>query len=158
MEHRFLFSTDMELHTVVRNATGEARVCRGLEHLLRGLWNLLPSLPGPSGIFTPYGRFYVDLNQHFEIALCECDCPYLLARLLEQVQSLLRKATADLRREKRIEISLGNNNHDGLLSENNADTWGCHENYLVECHPTEFPEERCAAIFGDEGLPGQRGR
>jgi hypothetical protein len=141
MKYPLLFGTDMELHTVVRGAGDEEHVSRGLEHLLRVLWNLLPSLPGPSGIFTPYGRFYVDLHYHFEVALCECHCPYLLAELLERVQSLLRKATADLRRESRIEVSLGNNNHDGLLTPDKTDTWGSHENYLVERNPREFPTD-----------------
>jgi len=57
------------------------------------------------------------------------------------VQFLLRTATAALRREKRIEISLGNNNHDGLLTCQLVDTWGFHENHMVERHPSELPED-----------------
>ncbi|MGA2030812.1 MAG: proteasome accessory factor PafA2 family protein [Thermoguttaceae bacterium] len=137
--HRFLFSTDMELHTVVRGGGDEDRVRAALDHLLRTLWHMLPALPGPSGIFTPYGRFYVDLHNHFEAALCEADCPCLLAVLLEQVTTLLRTAVGNLRRATGIDISLGNNNHDGLLTPGKEDIWGFHENFLVDRHPVEFP-------------------
>jgi hypothetical protein len=137
--HQFLFSTDMELHTVVRGGGGEDRVRAALGQLLSTLWHMLPALHGPSGIFTPYGRFYVDLHNHFEAAVCEADCPYLLAVLLEQVTALLRTAVGNLRRATGIDISLGNNNHDGLLTRDKGDIWGFHENYLADRHPAEFP-------------------
>ncbi|NQT40450.1 MAG: hypothetical protein HQ581_23350 [Planctomycetes bacterium] len=81
----------IELCTVVEGTHDPQRRKMALERLLDAIRDQVPWLRGPSGIFTPYGRFYIDLNQHFEAAFPECDSPYMLATLHEQVCRLLRQ-------------------------------------------------------------------
>ncbi len=138
---QFLFSTDFELCTVVEGTLDPQRRKMALERLLDVIRDQVPWLRGPSGLFTPYGRFYIDLNQHFEAALPECDSPYMLATLHEQVCRLLRKAVDSLQRRWRIGISLANNNHSGVFRPNHRDIWGFHECYLVDVHPRNLPED-----------------
>ena len=93
------------------------------------------TLPGTTGLFTGYGKVYCDVG-HIEIALSELDTPYLAVSVCERMQTLATRAVAMLRDEG-LDFVLANNNHSGLLT-NDCPTWGSHENYLAEKHPTSF--------------------
>lgn len=132
----FLMSIEQELMTVV---AGEG----ALGQVLRRVASLAPAVRDfGNGYFNPYGRIYVDLNSHVELAALECDDPYELALWVETQHALLARATHDLAAEG-VRARFFANNHDGLLHSATA-TWGAHENYLV-ARPTE--------TFGDEILP-----
>lgn len=96
-----------------------------------------PSLPGDGGVFNGYGRTYVDCG-HIELAIAECDSPYILSSVVERQMMLAARAVAELR-ERGIELLLANNNHSGLLN-SNCPIWGAHENYMVEWHPEYFTD------------------
>jgi hypothetical protein len=133
----FVCSIEQELMTVVRPAEEFGPVLRDL---LRELARLAPALSDPSGgVFNAYGRVYLDMQCHLELAALECDDPYQLALLVETQQDLLACAA------RRVSPSAGrlllaNNNHSGPLQPRTA-TWGTHENYLVARHPSTFAAE-----------------
>lgn len=143
----FLFAPEMELHTVCTNQREGPQsddpewTMQALRKLLNTIWHMVPCLRGPSGVFCPYGRIYIDINQHLEIAICECDSPGMMVTIIEQMQTLLRKAVTVLRASEGIDISLGTNNHSGLFVPAIKSIWGTHENYLVGMHPNRFPED-----------------
>ncbi len=133
----FLMSVEQELMTVVRPPELTSPI---LQRVLRRMAGLAPSLPDLSnGFFNAYGRVYVDLHCHLELAALECDDPYQLALLVETQQALLARAVAE-EASPEVRVVLANNNHDGLLQATSA-TWGAHENYLVTRHPPTFAEE-----------------
>lgn len=111
------------------------QVVRALPELLRMVARRVPSLPGPSGIMTGYGRLYPDA-MHLEMALPEAHSPYVLALIADRqrrVVAAARQRLADLG----MDVLLANNNHSGLL-QRGAPVWGSHENYLVEAPPESF--------------------
>lgn len=130
----FLMSIESECLTSVQSATEPPEVVlqRGLEIMS----SLAPSLPGFGGFFNPYGRVYIDCNWHLEFAACECASPYDLPGVVERQQTLAAEATRQLKTAGH-HLLLANNNHSGLLTAS-ADTWGTHENYLVEQSPATF--------------------
>jgi hypothetical protein len=133
---QFLMSTETECHTSIWPREGLPE--RVLFQLVDTMAKLAPSLPGAPGHFNGYGRFYVDLNAHLELAACECATPYQLPGIVERQQLLASRAVAKLT-EQGHQILLANNNHSGLLTAATA-TWGAHENYLVEIRPEQFTE------------------
>jgi len=131
---RFLLSIEQELMTVVP-------ACRGdpLRVLLTKMAELAPSLRDfGCGFFNAYGRVYVDLNSHLELAALECHDPYVLADLVDRQQQLLARAADAAPAAQRVRLWA--NNHDGLLHAGAA-TWGAHENYLVARHPSTWAAE-----------------
>ncbi len=130
---QFVMSTELECLTSIRGGNGS-----------RGAWvgrffdvmaTLAPTLPAASGIFNGYGRIYIDCG-HMELALAECDSPYLLALVAERQQRLVQQAVARLR-EEGVQLLLANNNHSGVLGAE-CPTWGSHENHMTERHPSRF--------------------
>jgi pup-ligase protein len=132
--NQFVMSTELECLTSVRGRKGATD--RWLEHFFEVMATLAPTLPARSGIFNAYGCIYVDCGFHIELAMAECDSPYLLAQVVEQQQELVRQAVARLL-EGGIRLLLANNNHSGVL-ESGCPVWGSHENYSTERHPKEF--------------------
>jgi proteasome accessory factor A len=100
--------------------------------LIQELRRLIPSVPGDQGIFTGYGRIYVD-HGHLEIATTECDSPFALIAVTEHLQTLIAQAVQRLTASG-LSLELANCNHSGLLNEQ-ATTWGTHGNYLVAENP-----------------------
>lgn len=98
------------------------------EQLVRELSELIPSVPGAQGLFTGYGRVYVD-HAHLELATVECDNPFTLVSVWERLQTLVAQAVRRLH-DRGLPLVLANCNHSGLLHERAA-TWGTHGNYLV---------------------------
>lgn len=134
----FMMGLENECLTVIAPPGKSEDVPAGLNALFGALSTKIPCLPGPTGLFTPYGRVYVDVNNHVEVATAECDSPYALATMVEQLQQLLRQTIhSDCRREPRL--ILANNNYSGPLQPG-APTWGAHENYLVEKPPEVFAD------------------
>lgn len=129
----FLMSTELELQTSLLSNSAPLDVV--LNRLFEILWQLTPTMPGPSGLFNPYGRIYVDCG-HVELALCECASPCDLPTIVERQQAVIRMAVEQLAREGH-RLLLANNNSNGLLTQDSA-TWGSHENTLTERHPSRF--------------------
>jgi hypothetical protein len=137
LEDRFLLSIEQEYHTTVDGTGQFPDALQAIQKMLSTMSKLAPSLPGSSGFYNGYGRVYEDCG-HVEFALAECDSPYQLVLINEQQQILAAQALASLRREG-VPLRLFNNNHSGFLHPRSA-TWGSHENYLVELHPTRFTD------------------
>jgi hypothetical protein len=135
-----LMSTENECLTVLRDGASSVGIDAAVRLLIAQLRQLAPSLPSPSGTFTPYGNVYPDTNMHLECAALETDSPYLLATALEQLQKLVAAANASMKETGTPLLLLANNNHSGRFAENGNTTWGAHENYLVEEHPTSFAQ------------------
>jgi hypothetical protein len=133
---QFAMSAEIECLTAVPD--DPRRTEAAAAQFIQTIGNLAPSLPGTSGIFNGYARIYCDLG-HIELALIECDDPYLLTSILERVQILATRAVARLTAGG-VRLVLANNNHSGLLT-HGCQVWGDHENYLVEQHPATFTEE-----------------
>lgn len=134
--NEFLMSTEQECLTATPHAP------RNLDQALAAFFTaagqVVPSMHGGGGggFFNGYGRVYLDNGSHVELALCECDSPYLLPLVVERQQEVLARAVARLAADGH-HLVLANNNHSGLL-EPECSVWGSHENYLVEQHPWEF--------------------
>ena len=137
----FIMSTDAECLTALPLASSPSDRVSALNELLAELAKLVPCLPGPSGIFTGYGRVYID-GGHIELAAAECASPYEVPVMLEKLQCLVAKAARRLR-ERGIDILLATCTHGGRLMPG-IPSWGAHENYLVGT-----PAERLV----DRGLP-----
>jgi len=133
----FLMGIETECLTAVEPHGGECSA--GLESFMTLMARLAPSLRGPGGFFNGYGRVYLDVNRHLELASAECDSPYTLATLVARQQALAAQAVAELKDRMGVELILANNNHSGLLREGAA-TWGTHENYLVGRPPAELAD------------------
>lgn len=133
--NQFVMSTELECLTSIRGGNGS----RGawVKRFFDVMTTLAPTLPATSGIFNGYGRIYVDCG-HMELALAECDSPYLLALVAERQQCLVRQAVARLH-EEGVQLLLANNNHSGFLGAE-CPTWGSHENHMTERHPSQFGE------------------
>jgi hypothetical protein len=136
---RVLVSVEQELLTVVEGAADDEARDRALSRLLKALRELAPSVPSHRGCFNGYGRVYVDTGQHLEIALAECDSPYLAPLVLERQQALLAGALRQLEASGES-IVLANNNHGGLLGAT-PQVWGAHENFLVTAPPLSFTRQ-----------------
>ncbi len=136
---RFLLSVEHELMCFVQAGPRPA----ALRRLLDLMATYAPSLPDVGrGFFNAYGRVYVDVNDHPELAALECSDPYELALLVEAQVGLLARAVRELAADGLV-LSLHANNHDGVLHPQ-AHTWGTHENYLLT---------RPAATLGAAMLP-----
>ena len=109
-----------------------------ISRFIQALRGLAPSLAAGAGIFNGYAKVYRDVG-HIEIAVIECDSPYLLTSVTERIQLLAARAVDQLRTDG-INLLLANNNHSGLLK-SNCPVWGDHENYLVEQHPSSFTDD-----------------
>ena len=131
----FLMSTELECLTCTPDAP--EHVAPAMEELLRTMAELVPTLPGPGGIFNGYGRAYVD-SGHIELSMAECHSPYVLPLVVERQQAVVSRAREQMA-ARGINLLLANNNHSGLLQRGCA-VWGAHENYLVEQHPTQFTD------------------
>lgn len=130
---RFAMGVEHELMTLAA-PVGRAAALR---RVLQVLAVRLPSMQAAGhGFFTPYGRYYLDVAEHLELASAECDDPYRLALLVETQMAALTDAVAQLRAAG-VTIDFANNNHDGLLHHSTS-TWGTHENYLVGAPPPVF--------------------
>ena len=147
MDHDFVLSIEQECHSILENESrerdGDFRERLGTAPTLGAFFERLreiaPTLAGPGGLFTPYGRLYMDCGDHLELAAIECDDPYLLAVVCERQQVLVSRVVKRLASEGH-ELWLANNNHSGILQPETS-TWGTHENYLVNRPPTEFTDE-----------------
>ena len=128
-------STELECLTSTPQEPSAAPAA--MEGLLQAMSELAPTLPGPGGIFNPYGRAYIDCS-HIELALIECDSPYVLAQIVECQQYLVARAR-DCLAARGMDLLLANNNYSGVLQAG-CPVWGSHENYLVEQHPSQFTE------------------
>ncbi len=139
MRTQFLVSIEQEMGTNIQGS-GDMRTASGGWHkFLQWATKVSPYLPcGGAGIFTPLGRIYID-NLHFEAAHCECDSPYLLATVVEQMQTLFTEVVHNVREASGAQLVFTNNNHCSLLSDDNANIWGSHENFLTPVHPTQMP-------------------
>jgi hypothetical protein len=131
----FLMSTELECLSCTPDAPDH--VALAMEQLLQTMAELVPTLPGPGGIFNGYGRAYVD-SGHIELSMTECHSPYVLPLVVERQQAVVGRARERLA-ARGVNLLLANNNHSGLLQRGCA-VWGAHENYLVEQHPTQFTE------------------
>lgn len=133
VEQEFAFGAEIECLTSVPDNPGtlDGAICRFLEVYSE----LAPSLPATQGIFTGYAKVYCDVG-HVELALAECDDPYLLASLFERVQVLAARAVGKLA-EDGVRLVLANNNHSELLR-SGCPVWGDHESFMVEKHPDTF--------------------
>ncbi|HJT33598.1 MAG TPA: proteasome accessory factor PafA2 family protein [Pirellulales bacterium] len=140
MAAAILMSSDFECLTAVEGDCDREANGLAAQAFVEAVGRLVPSLPGPSGIFTPYGRVYIDAGQHIELALRECGSPYEFALLTEQANMLAARAT-ELLANTGTRLLLTNNVHGGLLMARNQATWGSHENYLVDRHPRSFGPE-----------------
>src|SRR3954470_1637806 len=80
----FVMGLENECLTAVEDDPDARSRNLALGAFLGGMSRLAPSLPGPSGMFNGYGRVYLDLNRHLELASAECDSPFLLADLVER--------------------------------------------------------------------------
>ena len=132
----FLMSTELECLTATPSVPDQ--VPHAMDALLRYVSEFAPTLPGPGGVFNPYGRIYVDCGGHLELAMVESHCPYVLALIVERQQRVIARARRRLA-TRGIELLLANNNNSGLLH-SGCPVWGSHENYLVDRHPTEFTD------------------
>lgn len=131
----FLMSTELELQTSLQSGSSPPELA--LDRFFEILWDVAPSVPGPSGLFNGYGRIYFDCG-HVELAMCECASPCELPGIVERQQSVVRMAVEQLERDGH-HLLLANNNSNGLLTPD-APTWGSHENILTERHPQTFGE------------------
>lgn len=130
---RFAMGVEHELMTLAAPLDRPAALRRVLQVLAVNL----PSMQAAGhGFFTPYGRYYLDVAEHLELASAECDDPYRLALLVETQMAALTDAVTQLRAAG-VTIDFANNNHDGVLHPNTS-TWGTHENYLVAAPPPAF--------------------
>jgi hypothetical protein len=137
LEPGFLLSTDAECLTAVPNHDGAAGRAAILQALLDEIAGLVHCLPGPSGLFTGYGRVYVDAG-HIELAVAECTSPYEVPLMLERLQMPATRGAERLR-NRGIDVLLATCTHGGRLSAG-APNWGAHENYLVEASPERSAE------------------
>lgn len=136
-EDRFLFSMEQECLTIVEGTDEEGALLVAIHAFLSQVRKLVPNVLGAGGLFTGYGRLYEDCG-HVEYALAECDSPVTLAAMNESMQQVCWQAIQAVR-EAGTPLRLVANNHGGLLARTSP-TWGTHENYLVERHPSEFTE------------------
>lgn len=136
----FVISSDWECLTALEGGGDREAAGAAGQAFIEAVGRVVPSMPGPSGLFTPLGRVYLDTGQHVEFAARECACPYEFALLCEQIHALAAQATAALA-AKGTRLLLTNNNHSGLFQSGSQNTWAAHENYLVWRHPREFGRE-----------------
>lgn len=135
VRHEFLMSTELELQTSGLDSRVPMELV--LDRFFHLMESVAPSLPGPSGVFNAYGRVYFDCG-HVELAACECASPCILPSVVER-QQILVKQVVDRMASEGCPLLLANNNYSGLLN-SEAPTWGSHENYLAERHPSQFGE------------------
>lgn len=128
-----LMGMEVECMNLAADTCDPARLSDRCGELIDEISQHVPSVPGPTGIFTGYGRFYVD-HGHLELATVECDNPFTLISVWERMQRVTSRALHELFLRGRS-LELANCNHSGLLTPH-APTWGTHGNYLV----TEPPE------------------
>ncbi len=133
----FYMGTELECLTCVPECPDQVSMAIG--KLLDQLAGLAPSIDGPSGLFNAYGRIYPDCG-HIELAICECDSPYLVPILVERQQLLVREAAARVAAEDGIQLLIACNNHSGVL-QRGCPVWGAHENHTVPIHPKEFTQD-----------------
>jgi hypothetical protein len=133
----FLMSIDAECLTAVPDHAGPGARAAVLETLLDEIAGLVPSLPGPTGLFTGYGRLYLD-GGHVELAAAECASPYQVPVILEQLQRLAAVGVARLR-ERGLDVLLATCTHGGRLGPGTP-SWGAHENYLVGIPPERLAD------------------
>lgn len=131
----FIMSIEQECLTCVLETQPERPDC--FSELFRALARAVPTLSGPSGLFTPYGRMYLD-SGHIELAMIECHSPYVLPLVIERQFHVVAQAVAELNRSG-TKLLVSANNHSGVLAPSCA-VWGSHENYMVEQHPTVFTD------------------
>ncbi|HUG92611.1 MAG TPA: proteasome accessory factor PafA2 family protein [Planctomycetaceae bacterium] len=129
----FVMSTELECLTAVPAAPESVGVA--ITELLGALANAAPSLPAVSGVFNAYGRVYCDCG-HVELAMAECDSPYLLPLIVERQQQLVAAAVERVRNAG-WPLLVAGNNHSGLLTAD-CPVWGSHENYMTSTHPSQF--------------------
>lgn len=108
------------------------------ERFLHAVRGETPALEGLGGVFTPWGRIYLDFNGHLELASAELDCPYLLALVVDRQREIVKEAVAKLANSG-VATFLANDNFDGVLGRT-LSTWGSHENYLLR-RPPDFAAE-----------------
>jgi hypothetical protein len=128
----FLTSVDGECFTAIPGREGVIERLIALEFLLDTQAGLMPSLPGPTGLFTGYGRIYPDAG-HVELAAAECASPYGPPEILERLQRLVAQGVERLR-ERGIDVLLATCTHAGRLGPGTP-SWGSHENYLIGVPP-----------------------
>ena len=98
-----------------------------------------PTLASHGGVFTTYGKVYCDCG-HIEIAAIECDSPYVAPLIMERLQMLAAQAVTRMA-ERRHSTSCWPTTITRACSPAGVPTWGNHENYLVDQHPSSFTEE-----------------
>jgi hypothetical protein len=137
LEPEFLMSIDAECLTAVPEPCGAGSRATILQSLLDEIAGLAPSLPGPSGLFTGYGRIYIDAG-HVELAAAECTSPYEVPLMLERLQILAARGAERLRNQG-VEVLLATCTHGGRLGAA-APSWGAHENYLIGVAPERLAD------------------
>ncbi len=132
-----LMSVDTECLTALPDTPNADERTRVLTSLLEEVARLVPCLPGPSGVFTGWGRVYDD-GGHIELAAVECSSPYEVPHALGSLQRIVATAVNRLR-ERGPRVLLGTCTHGGRLTPSTP-SWGAHENYLVGVDPRLLAE------------------
>jgi len=103
------------------------------------------------------GRCYVDTGSHVEYATPECASPLDLVRW-EKAGEIILGAAAD-------SVAAGDPNLQLLIVKNNVVpglstgvTWGCHENYMLECQPTELTRQLMVSHLATRTIYSGAGR
>jgi hypothetical protein len=137
LQPEFLMSIDAECFTAMPRASGDFGRVANLHALVESIAQEVPSLPAPTGVFTGYGRVYLDCC-HVELAAAECASPYEVPVILEQLERLVALAAAHLREQGTV-VLVGTSTHSGRLGPR-APSWGAHENYLLGKSPAELAD------------------
>ena len=132
-----LIGLEAECFNVIPESVAPREIAARCERLIQEIGRIIPSVPGDRGIFTGYGRVYLD-RAHLELATAECDSPFALVSVWERLQSVVALAVRRLV-EQGLPLTLANCNHSGLLDASAA-TWGTHGNYLVEEPPARLAD------------------
>ena len=94
-----------------------------------------PTLAGPSGLFLPLGRIYLD-GDHLELATCECASPFELVACQLGLERLAARIAAEISVDG-PKLELFTIGHGGLLAQDSP-AWGHHGNHLVAWPPEEL--------------------
>lgn len=136
--NQFVFGTENECLTAFSSEVPDLDAVAEFLKVVQRKFPALNDVEG--GVFTPYGRGYIDTGYHLELASIECDAPHQLPLFVEQQQEIARIANDELKKRGHTSLILANNNHSGLFEGEETPIWGAHENYCVEEHPDRFSQ------------------
>ncbi|QDT22487.1 proteasome accessory factor PafA2 family protein [Gimesia chilikensis] len=135
---RFVLGTEIEYLTAVPDCQNQSQFMETIRKLFDEIKELVPTANCTDGVFTPYGRFYLD-GTHLELAVAEADSPFSLVQMRNSGEMILKMACQRLAM-KGTSLFLANCNHSGILSKNSP-TWGTHGNILIEVPPQQLPHQ-----------------